>query len=293
MRVPPFLEPGSVVRVVAASGAFDRERFERGLAVLRGAGLEPRFEDAIFVRQRYLAGSDAHRLAGLRAALDDPEARAIWTARGGYGATRIVGALERWPEKWLVGFSDTTALHAAASRAGWVSVHGANVTTLGEWERAHRDELFAMLRGDRSSLRFTGSAHGPRQRAQGILRGGNLTVLAAMVGTPELPRFDGAIVLLEDVGESPYRLDRVLTQMVRAGAFAGARGIALGQLTRCYPGEGADFTALDVVLECLEPLGLPVLSGLPLGHDSDSRGVWLEAPATIEGADLEVTLPVG
>ncbi len=293
MRVPPFLDHGSVIRIVAASGAFDRERFERGLAVLEGAGFEPRFDASLFTRERYLAGSDAHRLATVRAALEDPQARAIWTARGGYGATRIVGELPEWPAKWLVGFSDTTALHGATARAGVVSVHGANVTTLGEWELAQREELLAMLRGERCSLRFTGRVHGSVDRTEGVMRGGNLTVLASMVGTPELPSFDGAIVLLEDVGESPYRLDRVATQMVRAGAFDGARGIVLGQLTRCHAGEGADFTALEVLVECLAPLAVPILSGLPLGHDSDSRAVWLGASARIEGTDLEVTLPVG
>ncbi|MEO0813885.1 MAG: LD-carboxypeptidase [Myxococcota bacterium] len=286
------MSSSSVIRVVAPSGAFDRERFDRGLEWLERAGFKPRYDDSIFSRERYLAGSDEIRLGGVRAALADPEADALWFARGGYGAGRIVGRLDRWPEKWLVGFSDATAFHLAASGAGVCSVHGANVTTLDSWTEEHRAELFAMLTGELRTQRFEGTVQGTPGASKGVLRGGNLTVLASMVGSSVFPSFDEAIVLLEDVGESPYRLDRVLNQLRQSGAFDGVRGFVVGQLSRCSAGENADFSALDVVLEGLTPYGVPIVTGLPLGHDADSRAVWLEANATIDQGRLEVTLPL-
>ena len=259
-RVPDAVRAGDVVRVIAPCGAFDRERFETGLRLIERAGLVVRYDDAVFGRHRYLAGDDERRLGELRHALGETDTRVLWVARGGYGATRLLPHLPvdavRRAGKWLVGFSDVTALHMLWARAGLASLHGANVTTLSQWSEGARDELMSWLTQPAPRL-FKGRVKHRGELVSGRLLGGNLTVLAAMAGTGAMPSLRGAIVLLEDVGERPYRLDRVLTQLVQSGAFDGVAGVVIGQLTDCTE-PNADYTALDVLTEVLAPLGVPV-----------------------------------
>ncbi|MEO1482373.1 MAG: LD-carboxypeptidase [Myxococcota bacterium] len=280
------LTAGDRIRIVAPSGAFDRVKFDAGVALIREAGFEPVFDPRIFERHRYLAGNDETRLAGVLEALADEHAGAIWTARGGYGATRIVDRIRPGSNApWLIGFSDTTAVHSAWARLSLPSIHGANVTTLPDWGAAARQELFALLKGD-TRQRFVGDA-ARSGSATGLLSGGNLTVLASMCGTGCLPNYRDRIVVLEDVGEVPYRIDRSLSQLLRGGGLAEAAGFVIGQLTRC--GE----TSLEVIVEVLSAVGKPILTGLPFGHDPDSRAVVLGAWAEIAGNVLSVDLDAG
>ncbi len=290
--MPAPLRPGDKVRVVAPCGSFDRQRFLDGLEILVAADLQIALDDAVFAKHRYLAGDDETRHRDLSAALADPEARAVWIARGGYGATRLLPRLElervRAADKWLVGFSDVTALHALFARAGLASVHGANVTTLPTWTPEARRELFDLLM-KRAPATYGGMPIAAG-RGRGPIVGGNLTVLAAMAGTGALPAARGAIVLLEDIGERPYRLDRAFTQLLQAGFFAGAAGIAIGQLSGCdEPGE--ELRGADVLCELAAGLGVPVVAGLPLGHDPASRAVLLGVVAELDGqkGTLEVS----
>ncbi len=300
LRWPEPLNPGDRVRIIAPSGAFDRERFLAGLELMRAAGLVPVMRDDLFAKEHYLAGSDARRLAELEEALADGDAKAIWVARGGYGAARVLPGLRervaRCRPRWLVGFSDATALHAAWAQAGFASVHGANVTTLPTWSEEARAELFALLFAPTNQSFVGGSVAGPARDVEGPLVGGNLTVLASMAGTGYIPSWRDGVVLLEDVGEKPYRLDRSLTQLVQAGAFVGARGIVIGQLTSCEEpandrGELPPYSAREAVVAALGLLGLPVLTGLPLGHEPGSRAVVLGAHARLDAA--RATLTVG
>ena len=293
-RLPAPLKKGDYVRIVAPSGAFERARLDAGLVHIAAAGLRPVLDDGLFSRQRYLAGDDARRLAELQHAITDPTCRAIWVARGGYGATRLLPQVT--PEsiaagnKWLIGFSDTTALHCAWLRAGVAGLHGANVTTLASWSGAARDELFGWL-FEPKACQLTGSAALGGRAVRGRLVGGNITVLASMAGTGTLPSMAGCIVLLEDIGERPYRLDRSLTQLRQAGAFNGVVGFAIGQLTDCELNDpSADYSALEVVLGTLKDLRVPVVSQLPIGHESSSRAVVLGAQATLDPAAGTLTL---
>lgn len=280
MRVPEPLSPGDRVRIVAASGPFDRELFETGIEMIRAADLEPVVDEAIFARERYLAGNDSARLGQVRRALEEPDTRAIWTARGGYGATRLLPELGvegvARAGKWLVGFSDTTALHCLWARAGIASVHGPNVTTLGAWSCEAREELWgALLRGKPLSLRGEGVLGSAS--VQGPLEGGNLAVLSALAGTGFLPSFSGAVLLLEEVGERPYRIDRMLHQLLHAGALDGVVGVVVGQLKGCEETADptADYGPLEVVVDVLARLGVPLVAGVPVGHDNSSRAAVL------------------
>jgi len=288
MKRPPLLSPGDAVRVVAPSGVFDREKLAAGLVILEQIGLKPIVRPDIFARERYLAGTDARRAEELRQAIADEQAKAIWVARGGYGVTRILAGIdtdkiERAP-KWLIGFSDDTALHCLWARVGLMSVHGAMVATLSTWSEAARAQLFALLFKGGEQRYEVRAAGGTAKSARGVLVGGNLTMLGALAGTGYLPSWRNRIVFLEDLNERPYRLDRTLTQLKQAGAFAGVRGIVIGQLSQCDDpdAEPKEPGALAAVLDVLAPLGVPIAAGLEVGHEPSSRAILLGGRAELD-----------
>lgn len=276
---PEALYPGARVRLIAPAGVFDRELFERGAARL-AARYDVAFDPGVFTRKGYLAGDDARRAAELEEALSDPLCQAIVCARGGYGSMRIVptvslARLARRP-RLLVGFSDVTALHVAWQRARVTSVHGAMAATLGtldepsfeRWVRCMEGEPLAPVEG--LSTLVPGEA-------RGVLVGGNLSILHALEGTPYSAHSIGRVVFLEDTGEPPYRVDRMLTTLRLSGFFDGVRGIVLGAFTKSSPGP-YETTVEEVLRERLGDLGVPVVSDLPAGHVEDN----LEIPLGVE-----------
>lgn len=293
VRLPPLLRRGDPVRVIAPSSPFEPEQLARGLAVLRDRlGLEPRMRADLGARARYLAGDDARRLEEWREAVADPDARAIFCARGGFGASRLLPDVDPAPllerPKVLVGFSDVCALHAALNRAGLATVHGPVLTQLGRAPEAAVAQLEALLMGGAprpdawtppaAGAGLAGTATVRPGRAAGPLLGGSLTLLAHLCGTPFMPRLEGALLLLEDVGEKPYRLDRYLTQLRLAGALDGVAGVALGQFAEC---DAAGVRGAEVVRERVSGLGVPVAEGFPAGHEDANFSVPLGARATL------------
>lgn len=282
---PPHLRPGDLVRVIAPSGPVDPDALERGVAVLREEyGLHVQMRPDLLSRRGYLAGDDARRLEEWQEACRDLDARAIFCARGGYGALRLLPRLEParllHPPKWVVGFSDATVLHAALNRAGLVTVHGPLVTTLGSSTPEARAHLKALLFGEVGAPAASGApALGAGVagtgvirpgRASGTLLGGSLTLLAHLCGTPWRPSLSGAVLFLEDVAEKPYRLDRYLTQLRLSGALDGVRAVCVGHLTDC---DHDGLTGREVVRELVRALGVPAIEGLPAGHEADNRGL--------------------
>ncbi len=290
--LPALLKRGDVVRVIAPASPFDPEMFAHGIVTLRDRlGLAPRHRHDVFTRRRYLAGDDARRQEEWREAVADPEARAIFCARGGYGAMRILPAVDPAPllaaPKLLVGFSDVTALHVALNRAGLATVHGPVLTQLGRAPPAALDHLEALLtqapRADDAGppapgAGLVGQAVLRPGRVEGPLLGGSLTLLAHLCGTPWQPSLAGAILAIEDVDEKPYRLDRYLTQLRLSGALQGVAGLALGWFTDC---DGQGVAGLDVVREHAAALGVPAVEGFPFGHEDGNLALPLGAPATL------------
>jgi len=281
--------------VIAPAGPFDTARFERGLAVLRDRlGLRPRFREDVAARARYLAGPDPRRAAEWLEAVQDEEASAIFCARGGYGAMRILPTIDPRPllarPKLFMGFSDVTAIHAILNRSGLCTVHGPGVAQLALLPEEALDHLRSLLFGEAPRPKgdvlpepgagLAGTETVRAGRATGPLLGGNLTLLSHLVGTPYLPSFDGAILFIEDVGEAPYRLDRNLTQLRLAGLLERVVGVAVGQVTRCDDVE-ADGSGLDVVREAVLDLGVPVVAGLPSGHEDSNFALPLGSRATL------------
>lgn len=235
----------------------------------------------------YLAGEDAHRLAAFQALLEDPEVDVLMAARGGYGLHRIIDQID--PErvaraaKPIVGFSDITALHLLCQKAGFSTIHGPVITQLGELPEEAKSALGLALAGRSSELVYRAS--GPSIQpgtARGPLIGGCLSVIAPLVGTPFLPSFDGAILLLEDVGEATYRIDRLLTHLHLAGVFRAVAGIALGEFIGCEPRRPEEQSLTEVFADRFLDLPVPVLSGLPFGHGRNNLAVPLGATVVLD-----------
>jgi muramoyltetrapeptide carboxypeptidase len=282
------LRPFDPVAVVAPSGPFDRESFEAGLAVI-AERYHPQYDPGIFQRHRYLAGDDQRRLAELTRAMADPSIRAIFCARGGYGTLRLLPKLEpRSPPTPWVGFSDITALHQWQQRHGFMSIHGPVLTQLGRLGQATSARLFSLLESDEPAEPLLGASTLVRGSAEGPLLGGNLSVFTRLIGTPFMPALDGAILLLEDVGERPYRLDRMWTHLELAGVFRKVSGIVLGSFTHCEERD-ASYTSQDLLRELATATGLPCAAGFPIGHGEVNEPVPLGARVHLDATARRLT----
>lgn len=275
MILPPILKSGDRVALIAPAGPVDETHIQTALRRCRDLGFEPVPGEAVRSRARYLAGSDELRARDLEDAISGDSA-AIWALRGGYGTLRILRQVDLSPlverPKAFIGFSDNTAVHLALRSMGLVSFHGPHAGFAhfpGSTERAFRAVL--MEPGPAGELPMP-DAYRPVTIvpgvAEGPLVGGNLAMLAAVCGTPFQPDTRGAILFIEDVGEPLYRIDRMLTQLRLAGLLDEAVGIALGDFTPPEP--TADPALGDVLAELLEPVGVPVLAGLPFGHEREN-----------------------
>ena len=278
IRIPPRLHPGATIGVVApASPPADPGKLERGIAYLESLGYHVLRGASLEARSGYLSGADTLRARDIQDMFEHPGVTAILCSRGGYGSARMLDQLDfrsiaRHP-KILVGFSDITALHMALLRkARLVSFAGPMVAA----EMAHgMDEntasaFWPVLARPRSTFRLA-----PRMvaasttmrggRAEGMLVGGNMAVLLSLMGTPFEPRWDGSILLLEDVGENVYKIDRMLAQLRLSGVLGRVAGAILGGFT-AIPEETPNRDLREVLEEYLLPPGIPVLANVPFGH---------------------------
>ncbi|MGW0709551.1 S66 peptidase family protein [Streptomyces sp. NPDC002643] len=297
---PARLTPGARVAVVAPSGPVPEERLSAGLDILRGWDLDPVVGPHTLDRHPgfdYLAGTDADRAADFQAAWCDPSVDAVLCARGGYGVQRMVDLLD-WDAiraarpKPLIGFSDITALHEAfAVRAGLVTLHGPMAAGVDFLKNGRaQDHLKATLFDPESVRTITageGSAALVPGRARGVVIGGCLCLLAAEAGGPHARRSArGALLCLEDVGEETYRLDRYLTQLLRAGWLDGVAGILLGSWAQCDPYE--EVRAL--LVDRLGHLGVPMVEEFGFGHGEGALTIPFGVEAELDAEEGTLTL---
>jgi muramoyltetrapeptide carboxypeptidase len=293
--MPPPLAPGDLTAVVAPSSPCSRvDELWRGLAWLR-TRYRIRMSPGALSRDGYLAGSDARRRSELSRAMLDDDVKAIVASRGGYGAMRIVADLP-WIEfarrpKWIVGFSDVTALHAAAWGAGIASIHGPNVAALGRsaTPRLRAAWIDAVERPMTAARGWHGLRVMHGGRARGPLVGGNLTVVHALAAAGRLSVPRGSVLVLEDVAEAPYRVDRMLTSLLLAGYLANTSAIVFGGFERCVGGEGA--TVEEVLQERTRSLGVPVLAGAPFGHGALNDSFVLGQSAVVHEDEVRFVTP--
>jgi muramoyltetrapeptide carboxypeptidase len=301
-RVPPPLAPGARVALVAPAGPLrGPDDLARADANVRSLGWEPVVGRHALAHRAYFAGDDADRLADLNAALADPAIDAVWCLRGGYGAMRLLDAVD-WAAlagrpRALIGYSDITALHAAAAARvpGLVTFHGPTArATLTPFSRASLARAL-MAAGDPCGDAPDARVLRPG-RAAGWLAGGNLALLAALAGTPYLPSLRGALLVLEDVHEATYRIDRMLRTLLLGGALDGCAGIVAGQFTDCpeHCDDDGRRTLAEVIGEVAAALDVPAVLDVPIGHVDDQWTLPLGAPAVLEAGEtvaLRVTWP--
>ncbi len=291
-QTPLPLKSGDLLRVVAPSGRLrERTKLDRGIEIWRDRGYRVEVTAEVTDEWGYLAGTDAARRAQLAAAWEDPDCRAILCVRGGYGGMRL---LEDWQwsqvatPKWLIGFSDITALLWSLTQQGIVGIHGPLLTTLADEPDWSRDRLFELV---------TGRAIPPLQGdswvgnvAIGRLLPCNLTVATHLLGTPFQPNLAGAILAIEDVTEAPYRIDRLLTHWRLTGALSQVAGIAIGRFSHCDPPEGiSSFTVEEVLRDRLTDLQIPIVANFPFGHDGCNAALPVGVEAILDGNTGQLT----
>jgi muramoyltetrapeptide carboxypeptidase len=312
-RRPPRLKAGDTVGLVEPAG-FTEDRFDFAVVLdtIRAMGLVPKPAPHVLKRYGYLAGTDRERAADINAMYADETVRAIFAVRGGWGCARLLPYLDfaaiRANPKLLVGFSDVTALHLAlAARTGCPSIHGPGAA--GSWGKLSWDSFRRLAFDAEMPTWRTPLASEDRLvqrsgrirtfqpgKASGRLLGGNLVTLSALVGTPYLPDFTGAILFLEETGEAEYRIDRMLTQLALAGILGKLAGVVFGQCTNCTGREAnySGFTLSEVLDQHFAPLGVPAFQGALIGHIANqfSIPVGIRAEIDAEAGTIRMLEPV-
>ena len=269
---PPFLLPQDQIRIVSPSGVIDPTYIDGAIKALSSWGLQ--VTEGEFARAEYgrFAGTNEQRIADLQAALDDTDVKAILCSRGGYGIAQIIDKLDftKFIEspKWLIGFSDITILHNAISNLGIASIHGimakhlTELPATSELVQGLKDILFGTL------PHYTIPAHELNRigSAQGKLIGGNLSVLAGMIGTPfDLP-YDGNILFIEEIAEKPYHIDRMMQNLRLSGALAKISGLVVGQFSYCDEDPLMKMSIAEIIADAVKEYHFPVCFNFPAGH---------------------------
>lgn len=287
------LLPGAPVALIAPSGPLPVDRFQRGLEVL-AKRYTPLRSEGLLSRQGFLAGTDRRRLCELRWALSDPAVHAVFAGRGGHGLLRSICALDAICASELrpvplVGFSDITVLHAFLAQRQVISIHGPVVTQLGELPEQDVSALFALLEQAAPPPPLEGlcavRTPAAADLVHGRLLGGNIEVLSRLCGTAlgtALCANEPVVLLLEEVSEAPYRIDRALTQMLLSGALRNVRAFLVGDLVRCDASGDDAPSALAVIAERAAQIDAVVVAGVPLGHGARNHPLPLGARVTLE-----------
>lgn len=283
---PPRLKPGDTVSLVAPAGPFEHKRdfFDRGVDLLETIGFNVKIPDGLFEQKGYLAGRDEHRAELLTSAFKDPAVRAVFCVRGGFGSARILSLLDfdelAADPKIIVGFSDITVLLVAFyQRSGIVTFHGPLVTTFGQGSHRTKDSLVRAVTSDqpivlspsKPVVLCPGYAKGP-------VLGGNLTNICHLTGTPYEPDLKGALLLLEDCGEAPYRIDRMLCHLRLGGRLQDIAGVIVGSFVEC----GDLQTIYDIIADNLADREIPVLAGFEIGHDRENMTIPIGLAAVLD-----------
>lgn len=276
IQKPNALQPGDLVQIVAPASNLKAEYLARGVAELAALGFRVKYDPAILEKDRYTAGTDERRRRELMDAFTDPEVKAVWAARGGYGVMRLFGMLDenllRANPRIFIGYSDMTALQLYFYRRfSWVTFHGPMAAKDLAGGETHYDKtmlLNALTKaepmGEIVGLGTEMLHRGPT--VSGRLLGGCMSLLSAMMGTPDELDTSDAILFLEDTGTRPYQLDRMMQQLKLAGKLQNVRAIVFGEMSNCIQHVEQGYTLQEVLRDLTADLRIPVLFGLRSGH---------------------------
>jgi len=276
------LQSNQTVGVIAPASPVSRAEIAQSLTLLESFPFKIRLGRHLFDHLRYLAGPDHDRVSDLHQMFSDPDVRAVFCARGGYGSARLLDKIDfdliqRNP-KVVVGFSDLTALLVALyERSGLISIHGPTLSDLpknNNWHHVSR----LITTSHKPQILFKQGRVINEGKARGTLLGGNLSTICSLLDTPFLPSFEGVILFLEEKGESPYKLDRMLTHLLLSGRLHGVSALVIGQIEDC----GEKELIYNLLEERLRALAIPVVTGLPVGHGVENRALPLGIPAVVD-----------
>lgn len=270
---PPYLQINDLVALVAPARKITAEELQTAIQMLEGSGLRVKLGSSIGRVHHQFAGTDAERAADLQQQLDDPEVRAIFCVRGGYGSVRIIDRL-RWEgllrhPKWVVGFSDVTVLHAHINKLGMETVHGEMPFNYGRPDKDPRSftALMELLHGEKIAYPYTPHPLNRSGKLKGRIYGGNLSVWYSLLGSPSLPDTRGALLFLEDLDEYLYHIDRMLVALKRSGQLAQLSGLLIGGLTQMNDNAIAfGQTAEQIIAAAVADYDYPVCFNFPAGH---------------------------
>ncbi|HET6369839.1 MAG TPA: LD-carboxypeptidase [Nitrospiria bacterium] len=297
MIKPRSLVKGGVIGVISPAGVVSEEELNKGVRRLEGIGFKVRLGRSVLHRQRYLAGPDRERVDDLHRMFADPEIDAIFCARGGSGAGRLIPLLDhdliaRHP-KVFMGCSDvTTLLLYFNHRQGLVAFHGPMVGPNFGRNSSPRmeDAMLRILEGERLTLTDSRVSVLREGQAEGLLTGGCLTLLCTSIGTPYELRTEDRILFIEDTDEAPYKIDRMLSYLKGLGKFDRVRGVVFGEMIRCRFPEGSSDRLEEVLMEILGEYDFPVLFGFPSGHGELNLTLPFGIPARIDTEKKSVSL---
>lgn len=287
---PPPIKKGDTIGLVAPAGSWNEDLFKQGIGILADFGFKVKFPRDFAQNQGYLAGSDAFRTEVFHDMWRDPQVAAILAVRGGYGSLRILPRIDynliKTHPKPFIGFSDISALHSAIlQKSGLITFHGPMLTTLGQSDRQSLSSFFHTLTHGSCPPPLTNTIEILKQGyGAGRLAGGNLTTLNHLVATQYEVCWENKIVFLEDIGEAPYRIDRLLTHLVTAGRFHGVSGLLLGSFSKC----GDIELIWQRVLELFQDEDFPIIANCPFGHDRENMMLPLGGKVAITNDELVI-----
>lgn len=282
---PAYLKAGDTVAIVAPSGILknrDRE-VQQAVDLLKEWGLNAIVGEHVFSKADHFAGTDEERCEDLQKAMDDPTISAIWCARGGYGTVRILDKLDytklKENPKWIIGYSDITALHNQLHNQGFESLHALMCVSLTQditEVQESVDTFKAALFGNPSNYDLEGSKYNREGEASGQLIGGNLTILHTMLGSDTSLDTSGKILFIEEIGEYKYHIDRMLQSMKRAGYFENLNGLVVGDMSKLRKNTTLWGTSVEqLILDALAEYDFPIAFNMPAGHEDDNRALVL------------------
>lgn len=297
---PPYLKAGDTVAIVAPSGILkNREReVQQAVDLLKSWGLHSVVGKHVFSKADHFAGTDDERCEDLQRAMDDPKISAIWCARGGYGTVRILDKLNyskfKKNPKWVIGYSDITALHNQLHNEGYESLHALMCVSLTkdlEDVKSSIETFKSALFGNPTNYTLEGSEYNRNGEASGQLVGGNLTILHTMLGSKESIDTSGKILFIEEIGEYKYHIDRMLQSMKRAGYFDNLKGLVVGDMSKLRKNTTLWGTSVEqLVLDALKEYDFPIAFNMLAGHEKDNRALVLGRTVELKVDKKESTL---
>lgn len=281
---PAPLSPGDVIGIAAPAGPFDMELFQQGVSAVKDMGFEVRVPKNLQHPVGHLAGPDKHRASLLNDLFKAPEVKGILCARGGYGSMRILDLVDfdlpGLHPKLFLGFSDISALISSIITKGrLMAFHGPNITTLGNASFQTKTSFYRAVTSNQPLVIPTRNTRVIRAgKGSGIVSGGNLATLSHLLGTPYSPTYRGCLFFMEDIGEAPYKIDRMLFQMRMAGCFQGVAGLLLGSFHDC----GSYDAICEIVGGLFEDMQIPILGGFDIGHGDDNITIPMGIRASLD-----------